>query len=233
MISIIIITLNEEKYIAHLLSDIIKQTQEPKEIILVDGRSSDKTIAVAKKFDKKIPLKILTCTKKGPSPARNLGAKEAKGDILMFLDADMRIIDKEFMKKIKKLVGEKKHKVIFPNIKIENANFREKCAEVLMNFATQIGKLIHMPGARAGCMIIQKNIFTRVKGFNESLKIAEDVDLVRKLKKQTKLHYAHLTLYESNRRYRELGVLRTLWVWTKSGIMIFFKKNPGSYKTIR
>ncbi|MBI2647452.1 glycosyltransferase [Candidatus Woesearchaeota archaeon] len=85
MISIIIPTWNEEKYLPKLLECIKKQTYKDYEIIVADANSKDKTREVAKKYNCRIV--------KGGVPAvgRNNGAKVAKGDILLFLDADVTI----------------------------------------------------------------------------------------------------------------------------------------------
>src|SRR3989344_4462300 len=91
MISIIIPTFNEEKYLPKLLNCIKNQTYKDYEIIIADANSKDKTKAIAKKYGCK--------TVRGGLPAvgRNNGAKAAKGDILLFLDADS-LIEKDFLK---------------------------------------------------------------------------------------------------------------------------------------
>jgi len=232
MISIIIITLNEEKYVGHLLSDLANQSEKPYEVIVIDSNSVDHTKEVVQRFSKKLPIVWLTEEKKGPSPARNKGANTALGDILIFFDADMRISDQHFLKKIKKMIIN--HPVIFPHIHIENANKKEKFAEKIMHFTVMLGRFLGQPGARGGCMIMKNELFKKVHGFNEHLKIAEDFDMVKKLKKEAKLYYADkVQVYESNRRYRRLGVTKTLWVWTKAGMITFFHKRPGEYQQVR
>src|SRR5258708_34043759 len=86
IVSIIITTKNEESVILRLLTSIKKQNYEKKEIILVDNNSLDKTIDIAKKNN----VKIYTF---GPerSAQRNFGAQKAKGEFLLFLDADMEL----------------------------------------------------------------------------------------------------------------------------------------------
>ena len=90
MISIIIPTFNEEKYLPKLLNCIKKQTYKNYEVIIADANSKDKTKAIAKKYGCK--------TVKGGLPAvgRNNGAKIAKDGILLFLDADVQF-DKNFL----------------------------------------------------------------------------------------------------------------------------------------
>ena len=90
MLSVIIPTFNEEKYLPKLLESIKKQTYKDYEIIVADATSKDRTRQMAKKYNCRVI--------KGGMPAigRNNGAKIAKGDILLFLDADS-IIEKDFI----------------------------------------------------------------------------------------------------------------------------------------
>ena len=73
-ISIIIPTLNEEKYLTHLLESIKKQSIAPKEIIVVDALSQDKTKEIALAYGCKVLDDI---KKKGPGAGRNKGARIA------------------------------------------------------------------------------------------------------------------------------------------------------------
>ncbi len=84
-ISVIIPTLNEEKNIPRLLDSLEKQTLTDYEIVLVDGGSSDRTLAIAENHNSSIFIE------KGLKeyPSRNLGAKNASGEILLFTCADV------------------------------------------------------------------------------------------------------------------------------------------------
>ncbi len=86
LISVIVTTKNEETVIERLLKSIKDQTYKFVEIIVVDNNSTDRTTYIAKKYTKKL-FSI------GPerSAQRNLGAKKANGDYLLFLDADMEL----------------------------------------------------------------------------------------------------------------------------------------------
>ncbi len=108
-LSIIIPAYNEEKDIAECLNSLKKQTYTNFEIILVDDGSTDNTINVAKKFK---AVKILKQNHQGPGKARNLGARNSSGEILIFVDADMTF-DKDYLKNlIKPLIEDKKRELI-------------------------------------------------------------------------------------------------------------------------
>ena len=97
LISIIIPVFNEQEVLSNCLASLKKQTYQPLEIIVVDDGSRDNTLQIAKKFK----VKTLAQNHKGPGPARNLGATQANGEILVFVDADMTF-DKNFIKDLTK-----------------------------------------------------------------------------------------------------------------------------------
>jgi glycosyltransferase involved in cell wall biosynthesis len=100
-ISIIIPTYQHAKELAKCLESILAQTFNNYEVIVVNDGSTDKTGEILEKYKKKFgiqPLdsaqgintkfKIINQENKGSNPARNSGAKEARGEYLLFCDAD-------------------------------------------------------------------------------------------------------------------------------------------------
>lgn len=97
-ISLIIPTYNEESVISDCLNSLSKQTFKDFEIIVVDDGSTDNTLGLLSKFKlQNLELKIIHGMHEGAGSARNLGVKEASGEILVFVDADMTF-DKNFLK---------------------------------------------------------------------------------------------------------------------------------------
>ena len=95
-VSVIIPAYNEENYIEQCLSSLFSQSYKNLEIIVVDDGSTDKTVNIIKSFKKVLLLKG---EHKGPGFSRNLGAKQAKGKILVFVDADMSF-EKDYIKNL-------------------------------------------------------------------------------------------------------------------------------------
>lgn len=98
-ISVIIPARNEETNLGYLLSDLNAQSLSPYEVICVDDCSTDNTTQVAQKYG----CKIINIKEKpenwiGKSYACQLGADEALGDFLLFLDADVRLGKNGLMK---------------------------------------------------------------------------------------------------------------------------------------
>lgn len=88
-VSIIIPMYNEQRYIGRCLDSLLTQTEKDFEIILIDDGSHDNSIAIAKTYENSWSLTILEQQHGGPGKARNRGATIAKGEILVFVDADM------------------------------------------------------------------------------------------------------------------------------------------------
>jgi glycosyltransferase involved in cell wall biosynthesis len=100
MISVIIPVFNEEKEILDCLESLGKQNYKDFEIIVVDDGSTDNSVKELDNLAKVLPsFKYFKQGHKGPGAARNLGAEHAKGEILVFVDADMTF-DESFLTKL-------------------------------------------------------------------------------------------------------------------------------------
>lgn len=106
-VSVVIPTYNERSTIIKCIESLKDQTYQRIEIIVVDDGSNDDTHSVAKTLSDKVHgMQVLKQIHKGPGEARNLGASHAKGEILVFVDADMTF-DKDFIKNLVKPILDK------------------------------------------------------------------------------------------------------------------------------
>ncbi|HEY9851383.1 MAG TPA: glycosyltransferase family A protein [Leptolyngbyaceae cyanobacterium] len=87
LVSIIIPCYNAEFWIAETLQSALSQTWQSKEIIVVDDGSTDKSLAIIRKFNSP-QVKVIVQKNIGASSARNRALKEAQGDFIQYLDAD-------------------------------------------------------------------------------------------------------------------------------------------------
>lgn len=102
MISVIICTYNRDKYIGQLLDSLAKNDYSEKnyEIILVDNNCTDNTRSICEEFAIKnanINFRYVEEHEQGLSAARNKGIKEAKGDIIIYVDDDA-IVDSDYIR---------------------------------------------------------------------------------------------------------------------------------------
>ena len=87
ILSIIIPTYNEEDYLPVLLDSIKEQNFDDYEVLVADANSKDRTREIAEEYG------CIVVDGGLPAVGRNNGAKVAKGDILLFLDSDLKLND--------------------------------------------------------------------------------------------------------------------------------------------
>lgn len=99
-ISIIVPTYNEKKILGNCIESLSEQTLKDFEIVIVDDGSTDGTLEILKRLKRSLPnFKFIKQSHLGAGAARNAGAKLSKGEILVFVDADMTF-DKDFLKNL-------------------------------------------------------------------------------------------------------------------------------------
>ena len=182
-VSIIIPTYNEEKNIEACLESLFKQLYRDFEIIVVDDGSSDKTLEVLSKFQiTKDKIQILKQNHLGAGAARNLGAKKAKGEILVFVDADM-VFDSDFLNDlIKPIIGGETIGTFSKNEMLANKN---NVWAVCWNLNRGLPKnRMHpadYPDSQKVFRAILKSEFDRAGGFNEKGGYTDDWSLSGRL----------------------------------------------------
>ena len=198
MLSIIIPTLNEEKYLPKLLDSIKNQGFRDYEIIVADHSSKDKTRQIAKRYGCRIV--------KGGMPAvgRNNAAKAAKGDILLFLDADIQF-DKNFLKNTIKEFEERNLNVAGCYIRPLGNNIIDKIFFEIFNLWIFITQFFY-PNASGSGIFCKKWLHKKVQGFDETIKLSEDMDYVKKCSRYGKFRILRTAKsYVSMRRFEKEG----------------------------
>ncbi|MFH1509742.1 MAG: glycosyltransferase [Candidatus Nealsonbacteria bacterium] len=203
MISIIIPTYNEEKYLPALLESIENQEFKDLEIIVSDNKSTDKTVIIAEKYGCKITSGGL------PAKGRNQGAKIAKGEIFLFLDADV-VLPIEFIKKSILEFNRRNLDVASYKIVPKKGNKIAKGGlDILYNWPAFLSQGFLPYGAMG--IIVKKKIFDKIGGFNEKIKIAEDHYFVRQVAEVGKFGIISSTkIFISLRRFKTDGYAKTL-----------------------
>lgn len=112
-VSVILTLYNEEKYLKNCLTSLAEQTCKDFEIIAIDDGSTDRTKKILDNFKKKLEnLRIFRQKHQGLAAARNFGASQAKGKILVFLDGDM-FFSRNFLKMLIAPIEKKEAKGTF------------------------------------------------------------------------------------------------------------------------
>ena len=169
-ISIIIPVLNEEDYIKNVLRTISKRTSYKyvKEVLVIDGGSTDKTCANAIEFGATVIQ-----SKKGRAVQMNVGAKHATGELLYFLHVDS-LPPKNFDSAI---------------IKAFETGYEVGCFQMRFNSPSRFLKFfgwctkINHQLCRGGdqSLFITRKLFAQLKGFNENYIIYEDIEFIQRI----------------------------------------------------
>lgn len=177
-LSVIIPTLNEIAYLPQLLDALANQTRPPDEIIVADAGSKDGTAELAQSKGVQVVCGGM------PAVGRNAGARAAKGDILLFLDADV-LPPPGFIACILEEFKQKKQDVATCFIAPLDGNPLDGMICVGTNLYFQIIQPVspHAPGF---CILSKRTAHEKMGGFDESLSLSEDIDYARRAKRHGK-----------------------------------------------
>jgi len=226
MLSIIIPTLNEEKYLSLLLKEIKKQSFNDYEIIVADAESKDKTVEIAKFFGCKIVQGGL------PARGRNEGAKIARGDIFLFMDADNVYLPENFFEDLIKEFKKRNLGVAsFPIL--PNGKWIDKIIYGGYNLFVKLTQRFFAFATNA--VLVKKEVFEKVGGFDEEIKIGEDHDFAQRASKIGKFGFIKTKpVLTSCRRFEIDGRLKTYSKYFLAGLyMLLFgpiKKEIFQYR---
>ncbi len=220
--SVIIPTLNEAKYLPRLLEDLSSQSYQDFEVIVVDGNSSDQTVAKAKTFANKLPfLKIPTSPKRHVCTQRNLGAKHAKADWLIFMDADNRLPN-YFIQGIKYRLETQDCDIAYTWITPEKNTPQYKIITSAINlyYDTEM-TFSNSPAGIESMIIVKSNVFAQVGGFDPKINLGEGRHLAQSIEKigGISIIFKDPQYTYSLRRLKRFGTLRTISAVAQSEIL--------------
>lgn len=239
-ISVIIPTYNEAQGIVAMLEQFQEVRSAEFEVLISDNGSTDDTIIKSQPLCDRL-VTLPTDVRSTIGECRNRGAKAATGDILWFVDADVRVLDiasvqhriKEMFARQSKLVG-----LTLPiTIYSEEVKFADKfwygLTNVLTFFFNQIVRVGSGPG---DCQIVRRTEFERLQGFNPTMVTSEDHELFGRLAKRgrIKIIWQH-PVQMSPRRIRRDGWPKVLRLWVKNwfNFFILHKIDQGEWEERR
>ena len=202
-ISIIIPTINEANNLPLLLSD-LSSIQKEGEIIIVDCGSEDKTVDIANIYG----AKVYKSEERNRGLQLNIGAKNSKGDWLIFLHADTRLTH-DWFKKINSFLNGDKNYIYYFKFKINHEKIIFRLLEILVNLRSQFFK---QPYGDQG-LVIHRTTYFKNNGFRK-IPLMEDVDFLRRLKNKKKLKQLNLQIFISSRKWEKTNIfLQALKNW--------------------
>ena len=191
-ISLITPTFNEQKNV-HTITENINLLK-PKEVIIVDGNSTDNTRKLLKN------LKIIK-TKASRGTQLKKGAKHSKQEWLFFIHADTKL-HIENIKEIKCFIKKKNSfKVAFFHLKFDNSSIFAYC---ISKWANLRSKIFNMPFGDQ-CLLINRRYYKSIGGHEEIFKM-EDMEMMLKIPKKNKFFFESY-IETSFNKYKDNGIV--------------------------
>ena len=195
MISVIIPVLNEAKILDQSLSRLAPQLKGH-ELIIVDGGSTDETPLIAKRYGQVIS------SERGRARQSNAGAAAARGEILLFLHADMWL-DSGAIEGVETAILAGYVGGAFKQ-RIEGDRSLYRLIERAANFRAKWLRIFYGDGG----IFVRRTHFNRIGGFPD-IPIMEEVGFSRKLRRHGKVTLVEPGIHISARRWQKNGILRT------------------------
>ena len=156
-----------------------------------------------------------------PSKARNKGAERATTPFILFMDADMMILDTNLLQECMDIIMNERLDLLTTKVRTTNGkyNYVFRTFDLIQGITRYI-----TPFCLGGFMLIRKSTFIRLNGFDEDAKVAEDYLLSKQIN-TNKFKVYRKTIFTLPRRFENKG----LWYMTKLMIQSFFNRNNKGY----
>ncbi len=173
VISIITVAWNSEKYIESAITSVLSQDYPQIEYIVVDGASTDNTVNIVEKYDSQIDY---FCSEEdsGIAEAMNKGVNAATGDYILFLNSDDFLASKDSISNaVAALNGH------VDEIHIFRVRFQYDDGREILSLNHGLGVLTNFKmGSCHQGQLVPRNLFNSLQGFDTSLAINFDYDLL-------------------------------------------------------
>ena len=231
-ISVIVPTLNEEKYLPRCLKSLARQSQKDHvEITVVDGGSSDRTVDVAQEYADK----VLVEPGLPVGASRNLGARQATGEILAFIDADTMACD-EWLEVIARTFESDSESVgvTGPTLPYEGTHLDRLAYHIATGWAQRLSLKLGRPHVAGFNCAYRRDAFWNAGGFDEDRVLSEDVMLSLRMRHQGRILFnPEMIAYTSLRRIKKYGYpYLTTYYAINAAMMLLFDRTLG-YPQVR
>ncbi|SHE83682.1 glycosyltransferase family 2 protein [Clostridium fallax] len=224
LVSVVIPYYNNGEIAIRALKSALNQTYKNIEIILIDDGSSDNSFYAIEKFieDNKLKDVInITQKNKGPSAARNNGVKNGKGKYIAFLDSDDSWVENKLEIQMKHLISNRELGILGSDFTVltrrNNKSLNKDIFKEITFYQRLFKNYFH-----TSTVIIKREVFDKIGGFNEEQRYAEDQLLFTKafrISKGGKIEMPLVNIYKE--MYGESGLSKNLKVLEKYEINNF------------
>jgi glycosyltransferase involved in cell wall biosynthesis len=217
LVSVAIACYNGATYLAEAIESVLAQTYEPVELILVDDGSTDHSADIAARYS---TIRTMYQTNQGVAQARNRGLQACKGEYVLFLDQDDRLLPNAIAIGIRQLQAHPECGFVFGHALIIHGDGSPNEA------ATQATASSYLPNydyptllqgrgniCPPSTVLFRRTIVYQVGGFDSSFGMADDYDIYLKIARSFPIYCHHEPVteyrqYEENYPARKLIQLR-------------------------
>jgi rSAM/selenodomain-associated transferase 2 len=197
-VSVIVPVLNEENSIGATLQALLPLA--PYEIVVVDGGSSDRTCEIASQFG--VTVISSEC---GRARQMNRGARDASGEVLLFLHADTRLPQTAFHD-IASALGDPRYLGGRFDVELDGNHWMLPLIARMISCRSRTTKV----GTGDQALFVRREVFRQMDGFQE-IAMMEDIAFCRTLKRMGKVACLRSRVVTSARRWEADGVWRTIF----------------------
>jgi rSAM/selenodomain-associated transferase 2 len=216
MLSIIIPVVNEQETIGKGLAALQPLRQRGVEVIVVDGGSTDATLALAHPF-----ADLALSAPLGRASQMNAGARRAQGEHFLFLHSDT-MLPEQAVESISAALNQGERVWGRFDVRFDSPLL------ILRVVASMMNRRSRWTGIATGdqAMFVQRQAFERVGGFPE-IALMEDIALSRSLKRLSRPVCLRARVTTSGRRWEKNGALRTILLMWRLRAAFFLNADPS------
>ena len=203
-LTVVIPAKNEEILLSRLLESLRRQDypfMSRTKIFLADAGSTDRTVEIALGFRSELNIEII----KGGLPAvgRNNGARHTRSRYLLFVDADIEIAESTLVRRAVDLMIREKLHCVTTDILCKEGRFMDRLLFGMNNAAQRLSRF-HKPFATGMFMMVDKERFDQIGGFDEQALYAEDYQFTQQITRE-RFRIIRGGVYSTNRRFVKMG----------------------------
>lgn len=214
-VSVIIPTLNEAEWLPRLLADLAQQTRAPDEVLVVDGGSTDATVAIAEAAG----ARAIRGPRRGAASQRNTGALAASGDVLVFVDADVRLPPRT-LERLLASMDRRRLDVACPWFRPDPGDPLLDAFFTLLDVVFVLTAPV-VPSGGGGLIAVRRDLFAAVGGFDPAYRF-EDARFLKDAGWLGRYRIVLTPVRFSDRRFRRDGRLRTIGTYLLLGVLFAF-----------
>ncbi len=203
-LSIVIPAKNEERLLPRLLMSLARQDyplMPHTRIFLADADSTDRTTQVAREFSDRLQITIIGGGL--PSIGRNKGALCAYSRYILFVDADIELADPTLLQRAVNLIKRKSLHCVTTDIWCRDGAWLDRLLFGCNNLVQRLSRF-HRPFATGMFMLLDKEQFDEIGGFDEHALYAEDYQLTRQIQR-SRFRVIRGGIHTTNRRFLKMG----------------------------